>query len=176
MKESVLLACLPLAKRPKQSLSQVMNVHKSTISRLVIRLRVTGSTDDTPRSGRPSALTARQERFIVRSYRQNPFQSARAVGRQTVNAQGRVTSPQTISRVLRRSNLRCRRPYRGQILTQRHRLLRRNWTTAHRNWRREWDSVVFSDECQINLHCTDHRVQKRDINCASIVIVFHFYC
>ncbi|KAK7113816.1 hypothetical protein V1264_013029 [Littorina saxatilis] len=106
------------AGQTAQAVSQVMNVHKSTISRLVIRLRVTGSTDDTPRSGRPSALTAGQERFIVRSYCQNPFQSARAVGRQTVNAQGGVTSPQTISRVS----------------------------------------------------------QKRDINCASIVIVFHFYC
>ena len=52
------------AGRTAEAVSQAMNVSKSTISRLVRRFRLTGSTDDAPRSGRPSALTARQERYI----------------------------------------------------------------------------------------------------------------
>ena len=40
------------------------NVKRTTISRLMIRLKQTGSTADRPRSGRPRVTTRRQDRHI----------------------------------------------------------------------------------------------------------------
>jgi len=39
--------------------------------------------------------------------------------------------------------IRARRPYTGQIMTQRHRAARLLWARRHLNWRRaDWDSFV----------------------------------
>nr|KAG5697443.1 hypothetical protein BaRGS_029334 [Batillaria attramentaria] len=57
------------------------------------------------------------------------------------------------------ADLHCHRPYRGQVLTARHRQNRLNWTLAHRQWRQEWERVVFSDECRFVVNSIDNRVR-----------------
>ena len=61
------------------------------------------------------------------------------------------------------STVRCsatlRRPYRGAILTDRHRQHRRVWTQQHQQWGvNEWNGVLFSDECRV---CVDRPDRRR---------------
>ncbi|KAK7508607.1 hypothetical protein BaRGS_00000173 [Batillaria attramentaria] len=125
--------------------ARALQVHSVTIHRLARRYQATGSVDDRPRAGRPRILTPRQQRAVVRSFRQNPFQSAAAVGRHLISTRNRVTSRQTVSRVVVRADLYCHRPYRGQVLTARHRRNRLNWTLAHRQWRQESQEAILKD-------------------------------
>lgn len=45
------------------------------------------------------------------------------------------------------------------MLTARHLQNRLNWTLAHRQWRQEWERVVFSDECRFVVNSIDNRVR-----------------
>ena len=148
-----------------QRVATVFNVHLSTVYRLLHRFRTTGSVADSPRAGRPQVTTPRQRRAILRHHRAQPFTTASSTARNTVGSHNRPINRRTVARLLRRDGLFSRRPYRGAILTRRHRQARLNWAIAHRNWRRRhWANILFSDECRF---CIDHndgsvRVWRRD--------------
>ena len=71
--------------------AHALNVSQSTISRLWNRFRQSGSTADTPRSGRPRVTTPAQDRFIRLRHLRNRSPSAQS----TVQA---LPSNQRISR------------------------------------------------------------------------------
>ncbi|GFR67324.1 hypothetical protein ElyMa_001994400 [Elysia marginata] len=50
-----------------------MNVNRTTIFRLRLRLHETDTVSDRPRSGRPRCTTQRQERNLVRNHMNNRF-------------------------------------------------------------------------------------------------------
>ncbi len=50
--------------RSQSEVARVLNVHRSTVSRLYQRLGQTGTTDDRPRPGRPRVTSRRQDRFM----------------------------------------------------------------------------------------------------------------
>ena len=50
----------------------------------------------------------------------------------------------------------ARRPYKGPILTRRHRQNRLAWANNHRGWgRQQWRQVFFTDESKFNLSFAD---------------------
>ena len=56
--------------------------------------------------------------------------------------------------------IRCRRPYKGQILQRRHRQNRLHWARDMiHNRRQNWTDVVFSDESRYSLRFADGRVR-----------------
>ena len=58
---------------------------------------------------------------------------------------------------LRDRGISCLWPYRGPILTRRHRLDRQQW--ARNNRGRNWLNVVFSDESRFNISNADGRIR-----------------
>ena len=131
-----------------------------TIERLRQRYNATNSTNDRPRSGRPQVTTPRQNRYILRQHLNDRFARASETARHTVGTHQRPVSDDTVRRRLRSNNLRCRRPYRGPVLTQRHRQTRLQWTIHRQNWRnRQWRNVIFSDESRYCISTTDGRTR-----------------
>ena len=136
-----------------------LNCNVSTISRLQLRLRATGTVLDRPRPGQPRVTTARQDVFIRQLHLRNRFTTANATGRQIVGRRGPV-SGRTVRRRLYAAGLTARRPYVGAILTQRHRQRRMQWATVHGRWtRQQWASVLFSDESRFTLSRNDGRAR-----------------
>ena len=136
--------------------SRTFNCSRTTIHDLVRRFRHTGDVHDRPRSGRPRATSQRDDRAIVLLHLRNRFTPA------TLTAPAYNVCAQTIRNRLRtqRRPIRARRPYTGGILTLRHRRARLGWARAHRNWRRrDWNTVLFSDESRFNLSHADGRVR-----------------
>lgn len=132
-------------------------VHVSTIDRLVNRFRATGSTRDRPRPGQRRVTTANQDRYIVLRHLRNRFKTATSTSRETRGVHGRNISADTVRRRLKARGIRCRRPYKGQILTRRHRAERTRWAALHAQ--QNWANVVFSDESRFNLSNSDGRVR-----------------
>lgn len=135
-----------------------LNVHRSTIVRLLRRVRDTGSVSDRPRPGAPRITSRRQDNFIRRRHLNNRFLNAQSTAALVIGNRGRPIHRRTVSRRLKEHRLRCHRPYRGQVLTRRHRLNRLNWVRNNLrtlNWRR----VVFSDESRFNLYHSDGRTR-----------------
>ena len=107
-------------------------VHRTTINRLVSRLRTTRTTDDRPRSGRPRVTSPIQDRFIRLRHLRNRFRTAEAV------AAGlpfrRHISSRTVLRRLAAVGIHPRRPYLGPYLTPRHLRQRLQWARRHLRW------------------------------------------
>ena len=129
-------------------------MYKSTISRLADRFGQTGTVKGRPRPGQQKRLSERDERRIRRQHIGNLFLGANPTARQF-----NVTTP-AIIKILRKAGLRCRRPFRGQILLPHHKRARLEWCRQAQNWRfRDWSKVLFSDECRFSL-ASDSRRQR----------------
>jgi len=137
-----------------------LQVHRSTISRLLARHRATGSVRDRPRSGRPRVTTQRQDRLIRLQHLRNRQQQATETARTTPGRHNNRISAQTVRNRLRRHGLRCRRPYRGPPLTAVRRQNRLQWCNRHLAWtQRMWNQVLFTDESRFRLSHSDGRVR-----------------
>lgn len=133
---------------------------KLTITRLMNRLRQTGTTHDRPRSGRPRVTTERQDRHIRFIHLRNRFVTATATANATPGRHNPRISAQTVRNRLKQANLRPRRPYVGSILTVRHRRNRLAWARARVGWNRNrWRHVLFSDESRFLLRRSDGRTR-----------------
>ena len=129
---------------------------RKTIDRLAARYQQTGAVHDRQRPGRPRVTTARADRFITLTHLRQRQLAA------TVTARQYGVSGQTIRNRLRRNAqpIRARRPYTGQIMTQRHRAARLLWARRHLNWRRaDWNRVLFTDESRFTVSHADGRVR-----------------
>ena len=91
---------LLLGGNSQNAVARTLNVHKSTISRLYIRLRVTGTTADRPRTGRPKVTTPRQDRFIRLQHLRNRFRTAQKTASETPGTHNPRISRDTVLRRL----------------------------------------------------------------------------
>ena len=133
------------------------NCSLQTIYNLQERVQRTGSTSDRPRSGQPRVTTHRQDAYIRQMHLRNRFQTTTSTARQVAGRRGQV-SASTVRRRLRAAGLHARRPYVGPVLTRVHRQRRLQWATLHQRWaRRQWATVVFSDESRFTLSRADGR-------------------
>ena len=148
------------AGMPAQRVAAALGCHNTTIYRLQQRVAVTGSVADRPRPGPVRVTTPRQDRAIRHSHLQDRFQTAASTARVTIGQHGRPISRQTVMRRLSDGHIRCRRPYVGPALTDRHRQARRNWATNGAFLgRHPWRDVIFSDESRFCVSNSDGRVR-----------------
>ena len=81
-----------------QAIADHFNVSRITISRLMIRLRLTGRTNDRPRNGRPRVTSQRKDRHLRLIHLRNRMITTEDTARRTpALANGRI-SGQTLRR------------------------------------------------------------------------------
>ena len=119
---------------------RTLGCKRLAIHRLRRHFQMTGSTKDRPRSGRPKVTSPADNRFIRLRHLCDRFLPATS---STNVVQGRRVSVRTIQRRLNANGLRPQCPYKGLILTNRHRQERLRWCRARLRWRlnNEWSHV-----------------------------------
>ena len=120
-----------------------LNCHHSTIVRLNQRFVATNSVADRPRSGPPRVTTTQKDRFINLEHLRDRFRTATRTATETPGRHRPRVSAQTVRRGLRENHLKNRRPYKGPVLTQRHKLQRLDWARRHLQWTTLEYSLVF---------------------------------
>ena len=129
-----------------------MNFIRVTIQKYWRRFQQGQSRDDLPRSDRPHVTTPNQDRYIRLMHARRRFTPATETARITVGTQNRRISAKTVRRRLATNQMFSRRPYKGPILTERHRCNRLAWANNHVGWtRQQWHEVLFTDESKFNL-------------------------
>ena len=93
-----------------QTVADHFNVSKITISRLMIRLRQTGKTNERPRNDRPRVTSQRQDRHLRLIHLRYRMIMAVDTDRRTPGLSNIRISGQTVRRTPRESGLRVRRP------------------------------------------------------------------
>jgi len=137
-----------------QVVANHFNVSRITISRLMIRLRQTGTTNDRPRNDRPRVTSQRRYRHLRLIHLRNRMITARRIpGLGNVRILG-----ETVRKRLRESGIRARPPVVGPILKPRHRTARLAWARGRCRWRlHTWQHIPFSDEFRLSLCFSDGR-------------------
>ena len=136
------------------NVSRAFGCHRNTIIRLPKRFQQKSVVPDRRRPGRPRLTNPRTEKFITLTHLRRRFQTATSSARQC------GISKQTVLRRLwqARQPIRPRRPYVGQVLTERHQAARLKWAQRYFRWgRQQWARVLFSDESRFKLSHHDGR-------------------
>jgi hypothetical protein len=135
------------------TVARTLGCKRLAIHHLRRRFKMTGSTKDRPRSGRPKVTSPADDRFILLRHLRDRFLPATS---STNVVQGRRVSARTNRRKLNANGLRPLRPYKlkGLILTNRHRQERLRWCRIRLRWRlnNEWSHVLFSNESRFNFN------------------------
>ena len=130
------------------NVSRAFGCHRNTIIRLRQRFQRTGGVVDRCRPGRLSVTNPRTDRFITLTHLRRRFQTSTSSARQY------DISKQTLLRRPRqaRQPIRPRRPYVGQVLTERHRVARLQWAQMHFRWgRQQWIGFYSLMSLKFNL-------------------------
>ena len=122
----VQLECLKQAWRPEPLLGSSMSTQP--------QFPETGNISDRLRSGRPHVTNGDQDRHIVLQHLRDRRRNARETARETRGLHQDRISDQTVQNRLQAANLRCRRPYRGPILTNGRRQRRLQRVNQHRGF------------------------------------------
>ena len=124
-------------------------VHRTTIWRLGQHVRTTGTAKDRPRYGRPKRLTPIEESYIRITARRDRFLLAtRIVDRVRRATEDRI-SAETDHNNLKACRFKSIRPHKSIELTVHHNRQRHAWT--NQQLRRNWMTVLFSDESRFTL-------------------------
>jgi transposase len=128
------------------------DIPKSTVTRITRRanLHPDKSFEPTKRSGRPSKLTKRAERALLRHVAKYPSDTITALS--TPSKSGYRLHPNTTRRYLQKNEIYAFRPRRKPFLTNKHKRARLKWAKEYIKWTAEdWACVAFSDECTMEI-------------------------
>ncbi|CAK9806981.1 Transposable element Tc3 transposase [Anthophora quadrimaculata] len=117
-------------------------------------------------SGRPSAISTREKRAILRAA-SNSLLTSREIAEKV----GVKTNPRNVRRVLQQSaHIKRMKLKRRPALKQIHKEHRLNFAKEHIRWNKKWRKVIFTDEKRFNLDGPDglnfyyHDVRKKKLS------------
>ena len=125
----------------QDNVARRFNMARSTITRLVHRVNVTGSLSDRPRPGALRVTSVRQDTHILLHHLGDRYVTAESTASLVIGNCERTISRNTVRNQLRERGISCRRPYCGLVLKQRHRIERQLWAINNRG--RHWRNVVL---------------------------------
>ncbi|CEP09622.1 hypothetical protein, partial, partial [Parasitella parasitica] len=135
-----------LAKQNITQISRKMDIPKSTITDCINRYNKTGTGMIVKRSGRPLKLSERDQRTVVRNFREQPFVSFVEHTIKLKDA-GINIHPQTLSTYASRNGFGSYIPASLTMLKPSQIKKRLAWARDKVNWTPEqWRSVIWSDE------------------------------
>jgi hypothetical protein len=139
--------------------------HFSTTVRLNQRFLATNSVSDKQKPGAPRVTTLPQDRFIRLTHLGNRFLAPSQTANVTPGCNRQRISSQTVRRMLRENDLIARCPYKGSVLTQRHKRQRFECVLRHLHWTRQlWDKDLFSDESHFHPSRVDGHTRALRVN------------
>ena len=134
-------------------IASAAEVNRSTVVRILKHQRETGSITPIKPSGRPRALTPRDEREVTMIMRKDPFTRPSTLQNALWRTKHHPISTQTVRRTLHRAGLVAYKPRRKPRLKPAQRKARLEWANEYAQKPANfWGSVIFSDESSFHLH------------------------
>ena len=145
-----------------RSIGRILQIAPSTVSSIVRRWRLTGSTVNSKRSGRPRKVSLRGQRQLKRIVKKNRKSSLRSLTELYNEGKQRQqkVSAKTVSRNLHHLGFRSRRAAKKPLVSKANRKKRLAFYHHHKGWNlNKWSDVLFSDESKFNLYNCDGRIR-----------------
>jgi hypothetical protein len=134
-----------------------------SIRELKKKYKITGTTEDRPRSGRPKKTSPREDRTIKFSSLRNRKLTGKAIALKLApNFTKNRVSIRTIRSRLSESGLNGRVARKKPLLKADHIKKRYQWSKDHLDWKvSDWKKVIFSDESPFTLFATGGKMYVR---------------
>lgn len=154
MRERVIGARLLGAKN--KDIAQRLGISPSTASRIYRRYLTEGSATTSPRSGRPSKLTSRDHRTLIRHVKRN----RRATLHELAQALPEPCHVNTVRACLRGLGINSRIARQKPFLTVRHQRARLAWALERVGWNiDEWKRIIWTDEAALEIGAESRTVR-----------------
>lgn len=145
--EAVFLCIHPKGPKMSQSAAaKYMRKSKAFVQKWIQRYKVAKNVDDLPERGSIGKVNKKDEKRIVTLFSRNPALTLRQ-GQAKLMAKGLDISYETIRTLLQIHGLKWRNTMKKPLLTEKHVTKRLAW--AHENIDRDFENVIFTDECSI---------------------------
>jgi len=152
------------------SLAMEFKIFRSTVASICAKIKQTGFSHDLKRSGRPTATSSREDRFLFRMQRRNPRASSRQMQHDFETQCGISVSAATIRNRMRSFGLKCRIAAKKCMISAANKQKRLKWAKKYKCFATEdFMKVMWSDETPIHLVQT---AQQRRIRCFRKEVLF----
>ena len=133
------------------TISNRFNVPKSTVQYIVKRFREKGTLMNKRRSGRPTKISARTGRRLLKMVKENP-RTKRSELQLLLEQSGTSVSKCTVTNFLHRNSLKGCRPRKTPLLKKNHLDARIKYAKEHINKDSSfWKRILWSDETKLEL-------------------------
>ncbi|MEN2495642.1 MAG: hypothetical protein MHMPM18_005235 [Marteilia pararefringens] len=127
-------------------------VSLSAISRAIQKSKE-GNLSSKSRSGRPRAISSRDESFIMREIGNDPFSSSKKISSKMMQSCGKSYSASSIRKLLMRKGLKSYASKKKSLITKNMAKKRLQWCRKYENESVDfWKNVIFSDESKISVN------------------------
>lgn len=133
-------------------ISKTVRKSRSTIQTIIKNYNKHKTTENEHRSGRPSKLSEREKRDVVRIVTTEPRTSAVDIAKYLGKSKHVSIHPETVRNVLRANNFHSRIPRKKPLISQVNMEKRVEFAKRHKNNNFDyWKRVIFSDESKFNI-------------------------
>lgn len=138
-----------------REIEKVLKHPQKTISNIIIKYRDEGITTTAQRSGRPKILSDQDKRHLIRTVKKD---RNIAIEELTDNFNKSLTisvSTSTVRNYLHQEGYFGRVAKKKPYVSENNRKKRLGWCRMRKDWKEEWDKVIFSDESRFELFNND---------------------
>ena len=134
-----------------KTISKSLDVHKSTVRKIVYKWRQFSTVASLPRSGRPVKMTPRAQRRILNEVKKNPRVSAKDLQKSLEHANISVDTS-TIRKTLNKNGFHGRTPRRKPLLSGKNIAARLKFAKEHLDVPQHYcQNILWTDETKTEL-------------------------
>jgi transposase len=157
---------------PIPTIINTLKFKKPTVYKVINTYKKTGEKKPPPRPGRPSKLTKRDTRHLVRLLKTNRKASLNNLTNEFIESTSTNVCSRTVQRYLHEEGFYGRVGKRKPFVNERNRKIRLEWSRERINWKGEWNFIIWSDESRFEVFGGDgcdyvwrKPKEKYDVNC-----------
>src|SRR5438132_10377260 len=133
-------------KHTYQEIAAIVNRSKGAIQGVIERYMDERVITTTQRSGRPTKLSKRDEQQLLREVKKDRSITLETLTEAFNKSLNNSVRSRTVQRTLHNYGFYSRVAKKKPLVTEKNKKIRLEWCKRMKNWKEEWDRVVFSDE------------------------------
>lgn len=146
-------------QKSQREIAEILSKSRSTVKSIIKRYQESGNTKNKPRSGRPTKVSERLERSIVRQIKENPKKTAPKIATDLAESNYVHVTPQTVRNILKKNGYNGRVARKKAMVSKANKKKRLDFAVRHENRPQSfWNKVLWSDESKFELFSTKRRV------------------